>query len=73
MPPFGVLFKEIKIASCHVYLKKKQQEEGEMRFRQRQSPSLKTKKFLPIIPLEKVRIATDDKDKTQFISFDLKV
>jgi hypothetical protein len=29
--------------------------------------------LLPIIPLEKVKIPTDDKDKSQFISFDLKV
>ena len=46
-----------------------------MRFRQRQTPAnFKTyKKFLPIIPLEKIKIESDPKDKTQFVSFDLKV
>ena len=57
-----------------MYLKKKRQEEEEMRFRNRQQPSLKTsKKFLPIIPLEKIKIATDDKDRAAFVSFELKV
>ena len=46
-----------------------------MRFRQRQGHSnFKTpKKFLPVIPLEKIKIEADPKDKTQFVSFDLKV
>lgn len=44
-----------------------------MRFRQRQAVVKPTKKFLPIIPLEKVKIPTDDKDKSAFIQFELKV
>ena len=73
IPPFAILFKKIKIASFRVYIKKKREEEEEMRFRQRNAPLIKSKKFLPIIPLEKLKLATDDKDKSAFISFDLKV
>ena len=73
IPPFAILFKKTKIAAFRVYLKKKNQEDKEMRFRQRQTPTIKTKKFLPIIPLEKIKIASDEKDKTMFVSFDLKV
>jgi hypothetical protein len=73
IPPFATLIKKIKIASFRIHLQKKREEEEKMRFQQRPT-SLKTnKKFLPIIPLEKVKIATDDKDKAAFISFELKV
>jgi hypothetical protein len=73
IPPFADLYKRVKIASFRVYCKKKREEE-EMRFRQRQDGAKSSStKFLPIIPLERIKIATDDKDKSAFISFELKV
>jgi hypothetical protein len=52
IPPFGALYKKIKIAQNRLHLTWKREKEEEMRFQKRQVYNKKTTpKFLPIIPL----------------------
>jgi hypothetical protein len=71
IPPFGDLVKRIKIASYRRRLIEERNESDKMQFQKR---SYKTSsRFLPILPLVPIKLPTDDKDKSKFITFELKV
>jgi hypothetical protein len=64
IPPFGILYKKIKIAQYRLHLTWKREQEEEMRFQKRQVHTKKTPKFLPIIPLLPTKLSSDElKDK----------
>jgi hypothetical protein len=70
IPPFGVLYKKIKIAQYGLPLIWKREQEEEMRFQERQVYNKKTPKFLPVIPLLPTKLLPDDlKDKAAYITF----
>jgi hypothetical protein len=75
IPPFGVLYKKIKIAQYCLHLTWKREQEEEMRFQKRQVYNKKTSpKFLPVIPLLPTKLLLDElKDKAAYISFTLQV
>ena len=74
IPPFAELIKRIKISQFRLYQVKKKQEEEEMRFQKRNN-NYKSKNpiFHPILPLVRVKLSSDEADKSKFISFELKV
>jgi hypothetical protein len=72
IPPFAVLIKRINIASFRIRRARQIEEEEEMRFIKR-NQQYKTSGMQPILPLVPERSVTDSKDKTTFITFDLKV
>jgi hypothetical protein len=52
IPPFGALYKKIKIAQYRLHLTWKREKEEEMHFQKHQVYNKKTTpKFLPVIPL----------------------
>jgi hypothetical protein len=74
IPPFGILIKKIKIASFRERQACKNQEEEEMRaYSSNRGYKSITKTFLPVIPLVKIKLDSDRKDKASFITFELKV
>jgi hypothetical protein len=74
IPPFGVLYKKIKIAQYRLRLTWKREKEEDMRFQKRQVYSKKNPKFLPIIPLLPTKLSLDElKDKAAYITFTLQV
>jgi hypothetical protein len=73
VPPFGTLIKKIKVASYRKHFILKQEQQEEMRFQKRQTGVIKRATFLPIIPSVRQVIPSTDKDKTDFITFELKV
>jgi hypothetical protein len=74
IPPFGVLYKKIKIAQYCLHLTLKREQEEEMRFQKRQVYHKKTPKFLPVIPLLPTKLSSDElKDKAAYITFTLQV
>jgi hypothetical protein len=74
-PPFGTLYKKIKIAQYQLHLTWKTEKEEEMRFQERQGYNKKlTPKFLPVIPLLPTKLLLDElKDKAAYILFTLQV
>jgi hypothetical protein len=58
-----------------LFLIKRRKEEEEMRFQRRNNNNYKNKNptFQPILPLVRVKLASDEADKSKFISFELKV
>jgi hypothetical protein len=76
IPPFGTLYKKIKIAQYCLHLTWKREKEEEMRFQKRQAYNKKTTtpKFLPVIPLLPTKLLPDElKDKSAYITFTLQV
>jgi hypothetical protein len=75
IPPFGALYKKIKIAQYRLHLTWKREKEEEMRFQKRQAYNKKsTTKFLPVIPLLPTKLSSDElKDKAGYITFMLQV
>jgi hypothetical protein len=75
IPPFGALYKKIKIAQYRLHLNWKREKEEEMRFQKRQAYNKKsTPKFLPVIPLLPTKLSSDElKDKAVYITFTLQV
>jgi hypothetical protein len=75
IPPFGALYKKIKIAQYRLHLPWKREQEEEMRFQKRQVYNKKTTpKFLPVIPLLPTKLSSDElKDKAAYITFRLQV
>jgi hypothetical protein len=75
IPPFGTLYKKIKIAQYRLHLTWKREKEEEMRFQKRQAYKKKTTpKFLPVIPLLPTKLLSDElKDKAVYITFMLQV
>jgi hypothetical protein len=74
IPPFGVLYKKIKIAQYRLHLTWKREQDKEMRFQKRQVHTKKNPKFLPIIPLMPKKLSLDElKDKAAYIRFTLQV
>jgi hypothetical protein len=73
-PPFGVLYKKIKIAKYRLHLTWKREQDKEMRFQKRQVHSKKNPTFLPVIPLLPMKLSSDElKDKAAYITFTLQV
>jgi hypothetical protein len=75
IPPFGNLYKKIKIAQYRLHLTWKREQDKEMHFQKRQVHTKKTTpKFLPIIPLLPTKLSSDElKDKAAYITFTLQV
>ena len=73
IPPFAILIKKIKIASFRSRLVEQRLHEEEMRFVKRNTTTKMSQTFLPVIPLVKIKLPIDDKDKSAFITFELKV
>jgi hypothetical protein len=73
IPPFGILIKRIKIASFKIHLARKQKEEEEMRAYKKYQAKSNTPKFLPVIPLVKIELPINKKDKSSYITFELKI
>jgi hypothetical protein len=75
IPPFGALYKKIKIAQYRLHLTWKREKEEEMRFQKRQAYNKKTTpKFLPVIPLLPTKLSSNElKDKAAYITFTLQV
>jgi hypothetical protein len=74
IPPFGVLYKKIKIAQYRLHVTWKREQEEEMRFQKCQVYNKKTAKFLPVIPLLPTKLLSDElKDKAASITFMLQV
>jgi hypothetical protein len=75
IPPFGALYKKIKIAQYHLHLTWKREKEEEMRFQKCQAYNKKTTpKFLQVIPLLPMKLLLDElKDKLAYITFALQV
>jgi hypothetical protein len=75
IPPFGTLYKKIKIAQYRLHLTWKREQEEEMRFQKRQVYNKKTTpKFLPVIPLLPTKLLSNElKDKAAYITFTLQV
>jgi hypothetical protein len=75
IPPFGALYKKIKITQYRPHLTWKRKKEEEMRFQKRQAYNKKTTpKFLLIIPLLPTKLLLDElKDKAGYITFTLQV
>jgi hypothetical protein len=77
IPYFGDLVKKIKIASYRRHRAKQEQEEqdtsDEMQFQKRTNFKSRNGGLQAILPLEPIRLPTDDKDKSKFITFELKV
>jgi hypothetical protein len=75
IPPFGALYKKIKIAQYRLHLTWKREKEEEMRFQKLQAYNKKTTpKFLPVIPLLPTKLLLDElKDKAAYILFTLQV
>jgi hypothetical protein len=74
IPPFGVLYKKIKIAQYCLHLTWKREKEEEMCFQKCQVYNKKTPKFLPVIPLLPTKLSLDElKDKAAYITFTLQV
>jgi hypothetical protein len=75
IPPFGALYKNIKIAQYRLHLTWKREKEEEMRFQKRQAYNKKTTpKFLPVIPLLPTKLSSEElKDKAVYITFTLQV
>jgi hypothetical protein len=75
IPPFGALYKKIKIAQYRLHLTWKREKEEEMRFQKCQAYNKKTTpKFLPVIPLLPTKLLSDElKDKAAYITFTLQV
>jgi hypothetical protein len=75
IPPFGDLYRKVKIAAYKkklLLLNKKREEEEDMR------PFLKVQKtkwtpIQPILPLVRLKLPEDEVDKTKIITFDLKL
>jgi hypothetical protein len=74
IPPFGILYKKIKIAQYRLHLTWKREQDKEMHFQKCQVHTKKTPKFLPIIPLLPTKLLLDElKDKVAYITFTLQV
>jgi hypothetical protein len=75
IPPFGALYKKIKIAQYRLHLTWKREKEEEMPFQKCQAYNKKTTpKFLPVIPLLPTKLSLDEvKDKAAYITFTLQV
>jgi hypothetical protein len=75
IPPFGILYKKIKVAQYRLHLTWKREQEEEMRFQKHQVYIKKTSpKFLPVIPLLPTKLSLDElKDKAAYITFTLQV
>jgi hypothetical protein len=74
IPPFGVLYKKIKIPQYCLHLTWKREQEEEMRFQKHQVYNKKSPKFLPVIPLLPTKLLSDElKDKAAHITFTLQV
>jgi hypothetical protein len=75
IPPFGTLYRKIKIAQYHLHLTWKREQEKGMRFQKHQAYNKKTTpKFLPVIPLLPTKLSSDElKDKAAYIMFTLQV
>jgi hypothetical protein len=75
IPPFGALYKKIKIAQYRLHLTWKREKEEEMRFQRHQAYNKKTApKFLPIVPLLPMKLSSDElKDKAAYITLTLQV
>jgi hypothetical protein len=75
IPPFGALYKKIKIAQYCLHSTWKREQEEEMRFQKRQAYNKKTTpKFLPAIALLPTKILLDElKDNAAYILFTLQV
>jgi hypothetical protein len=75
IPPFGALYKKIKIAQYCLHLTWKREKEEEMHFQKCQKYNKKTTpKFLPVIPLLPTKLSSDElKDKAAYITFMLQV
>jgi hypothetical protein len=65
IPPFGALYKKIKIAQYRLHLTWKREKEEEMCFQKHQAYNKETTpKFLPVIPLLPTKLLPDElKDK----------
>jgi hypothetical protein len=73
IPPFADLIRRIKISQFRLHQTRKKQDQEEMRFQGRNNHKSKNPIFQPIIPLVRVKPASDEADKSKFISFELKV
>jgi hypothetical protein len=74
IPPFGVLYKKIKIAQYCLHLTWKREQDKEMHFQKHQVHTKKTPKFLPLVPLLPTKLLLDElKDKVAYITFTLQV
>jgi hypothetical protein len=75
IPPFGTLYKKIKIAQYRLHLTWKREKEEEISFQKRQAYNkTTTPKFLPVIPLLPTKLLLDElKDKSAYITFTLQV
>jgi hypothetical protein len=76
IPPFGVLYKKIKIAQYRLHLTWKREQEEEMRFQKLQVHTKKTpKSFSPLslCCLYKALVGCELKDKAAYITFTLQV
>jgi type IV secretory pathway VirB10-like protein len=71
--PFGVLIKKVRIADYRAHLLKKEEEAYIMQF-VKKTPSYKPgSHFQPVLPLVPIELAKADKDKSKYITFELKV
>jgi hypothetical protein len=72
IPPFGDLYKRIRLADFRQ--RRTQEQRATMRFHKKKSAHQGTTKFQGILPLVPPKISAEDlKDKTKFVTFDLKV
>jgi hypothetical protein len=74
IPPFGNLYKKIKIAQYRLHNAWKQEQDKEMRFHKRQVTYKKSPGFVPVIPLVPTQLTAEElKDKSAYIIFTLQV
>jgi hypothetical protein len=74
IPPFGNLYKKIKIAQYHLHYAWKQEQDKEMWFQKRQVTYKKFPGFVPVIPLVLAKLTTEElKGKSGYITFTLQV
>jgi hypothetical protein len=75
IPPFGILYKKIKIAQYRLHLTWKREQEEEMHFQKRQVYNKKTSpKCLPIILMLPTKLSLDElKDKAAYITSTLQL
>jgi hypothetical protein len=74
IPPFGNLYKKIKIAQYRLHYAWKQEQDEEMRFERRQVTYKTSPGYVPVIPLVPTKLTADKlKDKAAYIIFMLQV
>jgi hypothetical protein len=74
IPPFGVLYKKIKITQYQLHLTWKREQDKEMKFQKRQVTHKRSPKFHPVIPLLPAKLSMDElKDQAAYFTFTLQV